>query len=101
MKTVDQKTVKYLEDQGYLVGKVERQTGRVKQDLFGFIDFVALPWDEDERDLAVQSTSYGNVATRIKKIRASEHYEWVKRRWDIVVLGFKPDRDEPHRVERL
>ena len=97
-KTVDQKTVKWLEGQGYLVGKVECANKYIKRDLFGFIDFVAL---RDGKTLGVQATNAGNFANRVKKIKASDKLERVLETWEVWVLGFHPEQDEPHRVLKI
>ena len=55
------KTVEYLRDQGYLVGVVEKWIPHtaIRQDLFGFIDVLAVKRDET---LAVQVCSGGHAA---------------------------------------
>jgi hypothetical protein len=63
-------TRKRLTDQGYLVENVEKFNfiTKRKNDLWGFIDFLAIKRDEV---LAVQVTSKGNMSSRRKKI--TEH----------------------------
>jgi len=66
--TPTQRTLKLLRDRGYIAAVVERWNpyARIRQDLFGFIDIIAV---NDGDTLAVQATSDSNVAARIDKIR--------------------------------
>jgi hypothetical protein len=59
-----------LRDEGYLAEVVERWNphARVRNDLFGFIDILAV---RDGEVLGVQTTSGSNTAARIRKI--AEH----------------------------
>ena len=74
--TPTQRTLAYLREQGYLCAIVEKWNPHVKirQDLFGFIDILAIKKDET---LAVQCTSTG-VAARVKKIQESEYLSRVR-----------------------
>ena len=101
-KTVDQKCQAHYEANGYLVGKVERQTGKVKQDLFGFIDFIALD-PRGARVIAIQCTSSqgGNLAARRRKITEHKNFKAVKKNMDIHLVGFHPDSDIPAKKEYL
>ncbi|MFZ9649512.1 MAG: hypothetical protein ACO29C_05430, partial [Fluviibacter sp.] len=67
--TPTQRSLAYLRDEGYLVAIVEHWNpfARIRQDLFGFIDLLAIRRDET---LAVQVTASG-VSARVKKIEAS------------------------------
>lgn len=69
--TPTQRSLKELRQRGYLVAVVERwnQYARVRQDLFGFIDLLAIRGDET---LAVQTTSGANVAARVEKIKTTQ-----------------------------
>ena len=64
------RTLAVLREQGYTVAIGEKWNphARIRQDLFGFIDILAIKRDET---LAVQATASG-VSDRIKKIMASE-----------------------------
>lgn len=64
-----QRTLKWLRNQGYTVAVVERWNpyAKVRQDLFGFIDLVAIRAGENGV-LAVQCTSGANHALRRNKI---------------------------------
>ncbi len=69
--TPTQLTLRHLRSEGWpLVEVVEHWNphARIRQDLFGFVDVLAVG---PAGVLAVQTTSAGNVASRIRKI--SEH----------------------------
>jgi len=58
---------------------------KIRQDLFGFIDILAIKKGET---LAVQCTSTG-VAARVKKIQESEYLSRVREAgWKILVVGW-------------
>ena len=83
-----QRSLKYLRDEGYLVAIVERWQpfARIRQDLFGFIDLLAIRRDET---LAVQVTASG-VSARVKKIEASPLLGRVREAgWKIAVHGWR------------
>ena len=83
-----QRSLKYLRDQGYTVWITEHWNSfaRIRQDLFGFIDLIALRGDET---LAVQTTSYSNVSARIKKIENHENIGPVRDAgWAISIHGW-------------
>jgi hypothetical protein len=59
----------------------------IRQDLFGFVDLLALRGHET---LAVQATSGSNVAARVTKIAQAEHAAAVRAAgWRIVVHGWR------------
>lgn len=64
-----QRSLNKLRSEGYLVAITERwnQYAHIRQDLFGFIDLLAIRGNEV---LAVQTTSGTNVAARISKLMA-------------------------------
>ncbi len=79
---------RHLEADGWLVAVVERWNphARIRQDLFGFIDLVAVRAGET---LAVQSTSTSNVSTRVTKIAESPNVGIVREAgWAIHVHGW-------------
>jgi len=65
-----QRSKAYLENAGYLVAITERWNphARVRQDLFGFIDMLAV---KEGEILGVQTTSRSNMSARARKI--AEH----------------------------
>jgi hypothetical protein len=86
--TPTQRSLAYLRDEGYLVAIVEHWNpfARIRQDLFGFIDLLAIRRDET---LAVQVTASG-VSSRVKKIEASPHLGRVREAgWKIFVHGWR------------
>jgi hypothetical protein len=86
--TPTQRSLSYLRDEGYLVAIVEHWNpfARIRQDLFGFIDLLAIRRDET---LAVQVTASG-VSSRVKKIEASPHLGRVREAgWKIFVHGWR------------
>ena len=74
---LNQPTRKRLTDLGYLVENVEKYNtfSRRKNDLWGFIDFLAIRRDEV---LAVQVTSKSNMSSRRKKITEHENVGKVR-----------------------
>jgi len=70
-------TRKRLTEQGYLVENVEKYNtfSRKKNDLWGFIDFLAIKRDEV---LAIQVTSKNNMSARRKKMTEHENIGKVR-----------------------
>ena len=86
-KSPTERTLKELKEQGYTCAIVEKWNphARIRQDLFGFIDVLAIKRDET---LAVQCTSSG-VAERIRKIQESEYLPKVREAgWRVQVWGW-------------
>ena len=86
--TPTQRSLAYLREEGYTVAIVERWNphARIRQDLFGFIDLLAIRKGET---LAVQVTSTG-VSSRIKKIMESDYLPNVRDAgWRIIVHGWR------------
>ena len=86
--TPTQRSLAYLRDEGYLVAIVEHWNpfARIRQDLFGFVDLLAIRRDET---LAVQVTASG-VSSRVKKIEASPHLGRVREAgWRLHVHGWR------------
>lgn len=87
--TPTQRTLARLREEGWLPAVVERWNphARIRQDLYGFIDIVAVRPGET---LAVQCTSGGEVARRVAKIAASETVAAVRAAgWRIEVWGWR------------
>lgn len=76
--TPTQRTLSHLRARGWWPAVVERWLphARVRQDLYGFADLVALAPDRPGV-VAIQTTSAGNAAARRRKIAA----EPMARRW--------------------
>ena len=85
-----QRALWHLRDDGWTAQVVERwnQYAKVRQDLFGVIDIVAMR--EGTGILGVQATSGSNHSTRVKKIIAStEAHVWVKSGAELWVMSFE------------
>ena len=68
-----QNSLKKVRKEGYIAGVVEKWVmgADIRRDLFGFIDILAIN-KEGGDTLAIQCTSYSNIASHIKKIEADE-----------------------------
>ena len=80
----------YLREGGWTAEVVERWIPgigtAVKQDLFGFIDIVAI---RNDVTMGVQTTTKGEMPKRVRKILAAEHLGAVSEAgWLIVVHGW-------------
>lgn len=83
-----QRSLAHLRAEGWTAQVVEKYNphARVYNDLFGFIDIIAV---RGQLTFAVQTTTAANVAARVKKIRASEHFPRVREAgWIVVVHGW-------------
>lgn len=83
------RTLAELRKRGYLAAVVEKWNvhARVRNDLFGFVDVIAL---KGEKTLAVQATSGSNVSSRIAKIRESLNLPLVLAAgWRVAVWGWR------------
>jgi hypothetical protein len=87
-----QRSLKHLKAQGYTVAITEHWNShaRIRQDLLGFIDILAL---RNGETLAVQTTSYSNVSARVKKVTDHENVGIVRdANWRIEIHGWKKDK---------
>lgn len=85
-----QRSLKHLRDQGYTCAITEHWNSFIKrrQDLFGFIDLVAIHKDHPGV-MAIQTTSGSNVAARIEKILGVEESRtWLEAGNRLVVHGW-------------
>lgn len=128
MSSPTQRSLKALRDTGYRAQVVEKynQFARVRQDLFGIIDIVAIKpkhlfecidcesYACDRCDgcgytitpaqtLGVQTTSYSNMSARIKKIKEAEAFpDLLAAGWIIVVHGWRKNKSKRWElVERI
>jgi carbonic anhydrase len=91
-KSPTQRTLALLREDGYLAAVVEHWNphARVRQDLFGIIDVVAVG---NRSTIGVQATSYSNVSARVAKLRDSDTIGRLREAgWSIFVHGWKKDR---------
>jgi hypothetical protein len=92
MSSPTQRSLAKLRGEGYRAAVVEHWNpfAKIRQDLFGIIDIVAL---KANTTLGVQTTSYSNMSARIKKILASEAYNDIKAAgWKILCHGWKKNK---------
>lgn len=83
-----QLTLRKLREDGYQAQVVEvwNPHARIRQDLFGFVDVLAVKGGET---LAIQATSAPNVSSRVNKIADSPLVGPVREAgWRIVVWGW-------------
>lgn len=89
MSSPTQRSKAHLEKQGYRVAIVEHWNAfaRIRQDLFGIVDLLCLRGTET---LAVQTTSAGNMSSRVRKIIESPAISDLRAAgWGIVVHGWR------------
>lgn len=78
-----------MRDAGYLAAVVEKfnHHAKVRQDLFGVVDVLAIGPDGT---LAVQATSYSNVSSRVRKIAEHENTAAIREAgWRFEVHGWR------------
>jgi vacuolar-type H+-ATPase subunit F/Vma7 len=97
-----QRTLKLLKDEGCEpVAVVERwnQFAQVRQDLFGFIDVLAI---RGKQIVAVQATSRSNISSRRRKILGHKNYPAVLAVPNIVIEihGWDKGTNNRWRVKR-
>lgn len=83
-----QRSLKYMRDKGYQSAVVEHWNAfaRIRQDLYGFIDIIAVG---DGETVGVQTTTSSNMAARATKIRLSTSLpKLLFAGWRIVVHGW-------------
>lgn len=73
-----------LRERGWLVDRVERQTGPVKRDWCGFADLLA--FSEEGSAMAIQVTSASNASSHRKKIKDNVHAHTFSANNGLVVL---------------
>lgn len=97
MNSPTQNSLKFLRDAGYRVAVVERWNAQAhkRQDLFGFVDLLAIGHGET---LAVQTTSLSNISKRANKILDDEHRPALL---DLLASGWKVHVHGWHKEGRL
>lgn len=86
------KSLKKLREEGYLCEVTEHWNyfAKVRKDLFGFIDILAI---KNNEVVAVQTTSYSNISERISKISNHENIGFIRKvGWKVVVHGWKGNK---------
>jgi hypothetical protein len=92
-----QRSLKYLREQGLKPWVVEvwNPWARIRQDLYGCIDILALG---NQKTYAIQCTSTG-VSSRIKKIQESPYFQDMKDSgWEIWVMGWSKGTNGRYKV---
>ena len=71
-----QESLKYLRNDGWTVAIVEKKVPHsfISQDLFGFIDLIAIHPDS-ETTIGIQVTTTANISARRAKILAHKNYQ--------------------------
>ena len=90
MTSITQRTLKYLRAAGYVCGIVEHWNSfcRVRQDLFGFIDIIAID-TKGKRIIAVQTTSGSHHSDRVTKIKMEERaIDWTEGGGSIMMISW-------------
>ena len=93
MSSPTKRSLALLRKQGFDVGIVEKwnQWAKVRQDLFGFIDLVAMK--PGHGIYGIQTTSRANMAARRKKIQASDlALTWKASGGVILLHGWQKNR---------
>lgn len=86
-----QRTLALYKERGYLCEVTEKWNAfaRIRQDLFGFIDVLAI---KEGEVVGVQATSWGNVKARINKIADHDNTPMVRKAGiRIIVIGWGKD----------
>lgn len=86
--TPTQRSLNKLREEGYLCQIVEHWNpfARIRQDLFGFVDIVAVKANET---IAIQTTARDSIQSRVKKIEEHKNYPLLKQAgWRIVCHGW-------------
>lgn len=100
--TPTERTLKALRKADVAVDVVERWIPRanIRKDLFGVFDLVALE-PGGSGVVGVQVTTYKNVSSRVKKIRASEHIDrWFECGNRVEVWGWRKVKRNGREVYR-
>ena len=88
-----QLSIRHLKENGYLVAVVEKWNPfvKIRQDLFGFIDVLAI---RENETLAVQVTSAANMKARLRKIEDIETLPKVRdANWSCLLYTSPSPRD--------
>jgi len=90
-----------LRADGLMAEVVERWNphARVRHDLFGVIDIVALG---DGETVGIQTTTRSNMSARIKKIVECDAYpSMIRAGWRVIVHGWYRDKNKKWQVKVL
>jgi hypothetical protein len=90
-----QRTLKKLRDDGWMAQVVERWNphARIRQDLFGVIDVLAIKGNET---LAIQATTGSATSNRLKKVVESDcAWRMIEAGWRVEVWGWRKLKNRP------
>lgn len=97
-----QRSLKHMRAAGYVCQVVEKWNphARIRQDLFGFIDIVAL--SPDGSTVGVQACSLSDVSKRVTKIGDAESLPALRRcGWKLLVQGWGKGADGKYRLREV
>lgn len=89
MTSPTQRSLAKLREEGYYPAVVEKWNAvcKIRQDLWGVLDLVALRGGET---IGVQTTSYSNISARVRKIEESDALPRLREAgWRVVVHGWR------------
>src|SRR4051812_27337182 len=92
MSSPTQRSLALMRERGYVAAVVEKWNpyARIRQDLFGCIDIVAIGTRET---VGVQACAYSSVSARVRKISEAEAWPAINRAgWRVVVQGWRKVR---------
>lgn len=98
-KSPNQRSLEYMTEQGYLVGKVEQTVPHtfIKRDLFSLFDLVAI---RENETVGIQVTSASNITARIHKIEESPILPIIRKvGWRILIQGWRDIGNTPKEVD--
>lgn len=101
MSTPTQRSLALLRAEGLQAAVVEKWNphARIRQDLFGCLDIIALG---DGKTIGVQTTTRGNIAARARKVTESDIYPaLIRAGWDIIIHGWAKDKSGRWQVKVL
>lgn len=102
MSSPTQRSLKHLREQGCVAQVVEhwQAFAKIRIDLFGIIDIVAL--SPDGETIGVQATSLSNVSKRVQKIADAAALAALRRcGWRILVHGWGKGANGRYRLREV
>lgn len=95
------RSLAHLRKSCQLVQVVEKWNphARIRQDLFGIIDILAI---RDGETVAVQSTSWSNTKSRINKMTESDALEHLRKAgWTLLVHGWRKNKNGKYELKEI
>lgn len=97
-----QRSLKHLRNAGCIAGVVEKWNAfaRVRQDLFGIIDVVAI--SPEGETIGVQACALSSVSERVKKMTASDALPWLRKGgWTVLIQGWGKGANGRYRLREV